>query len=208
MRLQVGSSTDNVEELQKLSEWLLEIGDGIAGGENDGEVDLELPADLLIRDVTNPIKTLVDVTYPDLLAQLWNPEYLQQRSILAPTHEIVESVNEYVLSLIKKDERIYLTSDEVCSDDRGTGDGDIHSTEFLNSIKCVGLSNHRLRLKVCAMVMLLRNIDQSRGLCNDMRTSTTTINVVVRPGNPQTTLISISPEPDHQALRVPGSQGT
>ncbi|XP_074265609.1 uncharacterized protein LOC141588050 [Silene latifolia] len=63
MRLQVGSSTDNVEELRKFSEWLLEIGDGIAGGENDGEVDLELP-NLLIRDVTNPIKTLVDVTYP------------------------------------------------------------------------------------------------------------------------------------------------
>ncbi|XP_074270855.1 uncharacterized protein LOC141594762 [Silene latifolia] len=48
MRLQVGSSTDNVEELRKFFEWLLEIGDGIAGGENDGEVDLELPADLLI----------------------------------------------------------------------------------------------------------------------------------------------------------------
>ncbi|XP_074270828.1 uncharacterized protein LOC141594731 [Silene latifolia] len=169
MRLQVGSSTDNVEELRKFSEWLLDIGDGIAGGENDGEVDLELPADLLIQDVTNPIKTLVDVTYPDLLAQLWNPEYLQQRAILAPTHEIVESVNEYVLSLIKKDERMYLSSDEVCSDDRSTGDGDIHSTEFLNNIKCAGFPNHQLKLKVGAMVMLLQNIDQSRGLCNGTR---------------------------------------
>ncbi|XP_074292996.1 uncharacterized protein LOC141619874 [Silene latifolia] len=148
-------SSDNVEELRKFSEWLLEIGDGIVGGENEGEVDLELPTDLLIQDVTNPIKTLVDVTYPDLLAQLWNPEYLQQRAILAPTHEIVESVNEYVLSLIKKDERIYLSSDEVCSDDRGTSDGDIHSTEFLNIIKCAGLPNHQLRFKVAAMVMLL-----------------------------------------------------
>ncbi|XP_074314298.1 uncharacterized protein LOC141649509 [Silene latifolia] len=169
MRLQVGSSSDNVEELRKFSEWLLEIGDGIAGGENDGEVDLELSADLLIQDVTNPIKTLVDVTYPDLLAQLWNPEYLQQRAILAPTHDIVESVNKYVLSLNKKDERLYLSSDEVCSDDRGTSDGDIHSTEFLNSIKCAGLPNHQWKLKVGAMVMLLRNIDQSRGSCNGTR---------------------------------------
>ncbi|XP_074288683.1 uncharacterized protein LOC141613839 [Silene latifolia] len=148
MRLQVGSSIDNVKELRKFSEWLLDIGDGIEGGENDGEVDLELPADLLIQDVTNPIKTLIDVTYPNLLAQLWNPEYLHERAILAPTHEIVESVNEYVLSLIKKDERIYLSPDEVCSDDRGTGDDDIHSNEFLNSIKYVGLPNHQLRLKV------------------------------------------------------------
>ncbi|XP_074305154.1 uncharacterized protein LOC141640166 [Silene latifolia] len=144
MRLQVGSSSDQKYAIPNGS-WRLEM------------------------DVTNPIKTLVDVTYPDLLAQLWNPEYLQQRAILVPTHEIVESVNKYVLSLIKKDERIYLSYDEVCSDDRGTGDGDIHSTEFLNSIKCVGLPNHQLKLKVGAMVMLLRSIDQLRGLCNGTR---------------------------------------
>ncbi|XP_074306237.1 uncharacterized protein LOC141641477 [Silene latifolia] len=144
----------------------------VSKGSRTDVVDASLCSSYLwsfCNDVTNPIKTLVDVTYPDLLAQLWNPEYLQQRAFLALTHEIVESVNEYVLSLIKKDERIYLSSDEVCTDDRDTGDSDIHSTEFLNSIKCVGLPNHQLKLKVGAMVMLLRNIDQSRGLCNGTR---------------------------------------
>ncbi|XP_074297447.1 uncharacterized protein LOC141628174 [Silene latifolia] len=89
MRLQGGRTSDNVDDIRKLSEWILEIGDGLAGGENDGEVDLQFPDDLLIQYVADPIASIVNVTYPDLHTQLWNPDYLQERAILAPTHEIV-----------------------------------------------------------------------------------------------------------------------
>ncbi|XP_074289035.1 uncharacterized protein LOC141614178 [Silene latifolia] len=74
------------------------------------EVDIEFPDDLLIQHVTNPIASLVDITYPDLQNRLWDPNYLQERAIPAPTHEIVEDVNDYVLSLIHEEERIYLSS--------------------------------------------------------------------------------------------------
>ncbi|XP_074297193.1 uncharacterized protein LOC141627891 [Silene latifolia] len=171
MRLQAGSEDTNVDEIQKFSEWILKIGDGLVGDPNDGdaEVDIEFPDNLLIQHVTNTIASLVDITYPDLQNRLWDPNYLQERAILAPTHEIVEDVNDYVLSLIHEEERIYLRSDEVSRDDRTMGELDLYSTEFLNSIKCSGLPNHELRLKVGAMVMLLRNIDQSRELCNGTR---------------------------------------
>ncbi|KAH9611760.1 hypothetical protein KSS87_009024 [Heliosperma pusillum] len=169
MRFQVGSSSNNADDIKKFSEWILEIGNGLAGGDNTGEVELQFPPDLLIEDVSDPIASLVNVTYPALESQLWNPDYLQERAILAPTHEIVDAVNDYVLSLIDNDERIYLSSDEVSKDDTSIGERDLHSTEFLNSIRCSGLPNHQLRLKVGAMVMLLRNIDQSRGLCNGTR---------------------------------------
>lgn len=41
--------------------------------------------------------------------------------------------------------------------------------EFLNSIKISGLPNHSLKLKVGAIIMLLRNIDPQGGLCNGTR---------------------------------------
>ncbi|XP_074298809.1 uncharacterized protein LOC141629753 [Silene latifolia] len=132
MRLQGGRTSDNVDDIRKFSEWILEIGDVLAGDENDGEVDLQFPDDLLIQHVADPIASIVNVTYPDLQNQLWNPDYLQERAIHAPTHEIVEAVNDYVLSKIDEEEVIYLSSDEVSNDDRGIGDPDLHSTEYLN----------------------------------------------------------------------------
>ncbi|XP_074288732.1 uncharacterized protein LOC141613888 [Silene latifolia] len=169
MRLEVGSAETNVDEIWKFSEWILEIGDGLVGGPNDGEVDIEFPDDVLVQNVTNPTASIVGITYSSLQNRLWDPDYLQERAILAPTHEIVEDVNDYVLSLIDGQARLYLSFDEVSKDDATIGERDLFSTEFLNSIKCHGLPNHELRLKRGAMVTLLRNIDQSHGLCNDTR---------------------------------------
>ncbi|XP_016165180.1 uncharacterized protein LOC107607791 [Arachis ipaensis] len=43
---------------------------------------------------------------------------------------------------------------------------DLYGPELLNSINCSGLPPHKLILKVGVPVMLLRNIDQSSGICN------------------------------------------
>ncbi|XP_057811274.1 uncharacterized protein LOC131025497 [Salvia miltiorrhiza] len=45
----------------------------------------------------------------------------------------------------------------------------VHTPEFLNSIKCSGVPNHEIYLKVGTPVMLLRNIDHANGLCNRTR---------------------------------------
>ncbi|XP_054805534.1 ATP-dependent DNA helicase RRM3-like [Prosopis cineraria] len=46
---------------------------------------------------------------------------------------------------------------------------DLYTTEFLNMVTCSGLPPHKLTLKVGAPVMLMRNIDQASGLCNETR---------------------------------------
>ncbi|RYR52186.1 hypothetical protein Ahy_A06g027106 [Arachis hypogaea] len=46
---------------------------------------------------------------------------------------------------------------------------DLYGSELLNNINCSGLPPHKLILKVGVSVMLLRNIDQSSGLCNGTR---------------------------------------
>ncbi|XP_074321440.1 uncharacterized protein LOC141657950 [Silene latifolia] len=94
MRLRGGDSCSELAQIKDFSEWILKVGDGEAGDPNDGEVELELPNDILIQHIGDPIASIVDVIYPSLENQLSNPEYLQKRAILAPTHEIVDLVND------------------------------------------------------------------------------------------------------------------
>jgi ATP-dependent DNA helicase PIF1 len=46
----------------------------------------------------------------------------------------------------------------------------MYTKEFLNTLKFPGMPNHELKLKVGLPVMLLRNINQSAGLCNGTST--------------------------------------
>ncbi|XP_057249393.1 uncharacterized protein LOC130590837 [Beta vulgaris subsp. vulgaris] len=147
----------------------MSVGDGRAGGPNDGEVDIEITEDILIDGGDDPISSIVDSTYPSLTDHLWEAKYFQERAILAPTNEKVEKVNDHVLSTIPGDEKIYLSCDGISKDEGNLGAHDIYSTEFLNTIKCSGLPNHSIKLKVGAPIMLLRNIDQTSGLCNGTR---------------------------------------
>ena len=64
----------------------------------------------------------------------------------------------------------YLSSDSV---DKSETIESCHfrslTTEFLNSLTTSGLSNHCLKLKIGTPIMLLRNLDQTQGLCNGTR---------------------------------------
>ena len=125
---------------------------------------------MLITTSGDPIASIVNSTYPNLLGDMHNMDYFQNRAILAPKNLIVEKVNEYVLDLLPGEERIYLSYDTPVTSKTGTNVvDDVHTPEFLNTIVASGLPNHKLRLKVGVPVMLLRNIDQSLGLCNGTR---------------------------------------
>ncbi|XP_074283717.1 uncharacterized protein LOC141608253 [Silene latifolia] len=113
------------------------------------------------------------VLHPSLKEHLGDPQYFKERAVLAPTHDIVELVNEFVLDQIDMEEKEYLSSDEISKEETNGGVRELCSTEFLNTIRCSGLPNHNLKLKVGAIVMLLRNIDQANGLCNGTRLEVT-----------------------------------
>ena len=49
----------------------------------------------------------------------------------------------------------------------------MYTKEFLNTLRFPGMPNHELKLKVGLPVMLLRNINQSAGLCNGTRMTIT-----------------------------------
>ncbi|XP_073154173.1 uncharacterized protein [Henckelia pumila] len=109
-------------------------------------------------------------TFPSSDISIGNAAYFQQRAILAPTLDVVQSINEYMISLNHSEGRLYLSSDTACHSDKSFGLlHDVHTPEYLNEIKCSRVPNHELNLKVGTPVMLLRNIDYSLCLCNGTR---------------------------------------
>ena len=146
MRIQ--SSNDPIEQglIKEFMEWLLKVGDGTIGLPHDGTTEIEMSSQLLLFNVGDPIKTIVEAIYPCLENHLlFGDNYLTSHAILAPTNEVVGSLNEYICSNIQGEVVEYLSSDNDHFDDRFD---DLYSTEFLNSINCSGKLHHKLRLKV------------------------------------------------------------
>ncbi|CAH9113324.1 unnamed protein product [Cuscuta europaea] len=100
MCLQSSKDTTNIKEIQDFSKWMLEAGDGKISEPNDGYATIQIPNEFLITDYDDPIHGIVESTYPNILQQFKNKEYLKSRAILASTSEIVDDINEYILSLL------------------------------------------------------------------------------------------------------------
>lgn len=170
MRLQCRDPGDEYNDMKEFSEWIASIGDGTIGDDINGHVVIDIPDDILLKTSGDPIPAIVHSTYPSFENSTDDPSFLKDRAILAPTLDVVESVNEYMTSLNSGDAKIYLSSDSACKSDANVDIlADVHTPEFLNGIKCSGVPNHEIKLKVGTPVMLLRNIDHSLGLCNGTR---------------------------------------
>ncbi|XP_071740486.1 uncharacterized protein [Rutidosis leptorrhynchoides] len=124
MRLQSGTNTEEMAGMDAFANWILDVGNGTVGGPNDGEAEITIPDEFLIKQTDDPIG----------------------------------------------EEITYLSFDDVdACDNSMTCDHGMRSPEFLNSLKFSGIPNHKLVLKVGVPIMLLKNIDQTNGLCNGTR---------------------------------------
>ncbi|XP_016206006.1 ATP-dependent DNA helicase PIF1-like [Arachis ipaensis] len=169
MRLSL-SENNNIQELRDFAEWLLKIGDGLAGDTIDNESIVHIPFDILVKNSEIALDDLIDFVYPDMLSNLSVENYFKDRAILAPTLDCVTDVNNKMTAELPGQERVYLTSDSVCVEEKNMEfELDAFSPEILNGINYLGLPPHKLVLKVGAPIMLLRNIDQTNGLCNGTR---------------------------------------
>ncbi|CAN1140317.1 ATP-dependent DNA helicase PIF1 [Linum perenne] len=97
-------------------------------------------------------------------------EYFAKRAILAPFHEIVSQINSYMLDQFPGEEMCYHSYDSIQSDcvNPYVVEDEL-PLEFLNYLQMENFPNHQLTLKVGVQVILLRNIDQTTGLCNGTR---------------------------------------
>ncbi|GJY46595.1 ATP-dependent DNA helicase PIF1-like protein [Tanacetum coccineum] len=57
------------------------IRDGELGEPNDGEVSIDLPEEILADTDTDPVTSIVDFTYPNILDNINDPSYFQEKAI-------------------------------------------------------------------------------------------------------------------------------
>jgi ATP-dependent DNA helicase PIF1 len=82
----------------------------------------------------------------------------------------VDEINEYMLDLLPGKEVEYYSADSISKCTDTSSDADIlYPVEYLNSLSANNFPTHKLKLKIGAPVMLLRNLNQSIGLCNGTR---------------------------------------
>ncbi|XP_024965849.1 uncharacterized protein LOC112506052 [Cynara cardunculus var. scolymus] len=171
MRLTTNNECSEIEQTRVFANWILDLGEGKVGGDNDGEAVIKIAHDLLITNSMDPISALIQFVYPSVLENINNSSYFQERAILASKHEVVQEINDCLLSLFLGDEKEYLSSDTLCESEQlhDQFDKTLYSFDVLNGLKLSGIPNHKILLKVGIPIMLLRNIDQKYGLCNETR---------------------------------------
>ncbi|CAH1439013.1 unnamed protein product [Lactuca virosa] len=73
--------------------------DDVMAAIEDNKGVIRIPEYLLITQSSDPIGSLIEFVYPSLLDNLNDPKIFEERSILAPKNEVVQEINDRLLSL-------------------------------------------------------------------------------------------------------------
>ncbi|CAG7893082.1 unnamed protein product [Brassica rapa] len=125
----------------------------------------------LVEEVSSdPHKQILEATYGRTDQWKGAKQDYTERAILTPRNETVDEINEYMISEADGVSKEYLSSDSFGIIDTDSANNEtLYPVEYLNSLSFPGLPAHKLTLKVGAPFMLLRNLNQKKGLCNGTR---------------------------------------
>lgn len=161
-------------ELSKFARWILDIGEArLPMHKKAGESKptwIHIPPELLLTPTGDSVTSIIDAIYEDFTANYSSMSYLASRTIVSPLNAIADRINAAMLEKVPGPSREYLSYDGVADAHDQTTDVDLlYPTEFLNSININNFPQHVLSLKIGVPIVLLRNINQSLGLCNRTR---------------------------------------
>ena len=175
MRLGQGTTAEERESLRLFAEWVLQVGDGNLLTPDDvllrcGEDAIVIPADLCDLETSNSVEKLINWTYPEFSTNYKSAQYISERAILTPTNNTVGHLNSVIVENIPDETFTYFSYDKA--EDFGGTASDLNLAfppEYLHSLTVPGLPLHEMKLKVGVAVMLMRNLNQTLGLCNGTR---------------------------------------
>ncbi|KAL6537606.1 hypothetical protein OROMI_026140 [Orobanche minor] len=94
--MNVGASPSDADEIKKFADWILHIGDGVAGDEIDGEARVNLSDDILIYGGDDSLSAIIGKNYT------------------CPDYDIVEKINDHLMSKMSGEVVEYPISDSIC----------------------------------------------------------------------------------------------
>ncbi|XP_023311823.1 uncharacterized protein LOC108913689 isoform X2 [Anoplophora glabripennis] len=154
----------NVRAIQnhEFATWLLNLGNGTLQPLRRtiyGNI-VQIPTNCYVTSVPD----LIEFCFDDM-----DPTVAISRAILVPTNNISHSINKKVLQKLEGLSKTYCSADCVDTTDDPAAEVANYTVEFLNSLTPSGLPPHKLVLKEGAVIMLLRNLNLKKGLCNGTR---------------------------------------
>jgi ATP-dependent DNA helicase PIF1 len=124
---------------------------------------------LLVEDCS--LRGLIQTICPDHQCHFGDAMYLMQPNIMAPKNINVDEVNNAILESLFEELHTYMSANSLVSTEGanvaiGVSMDSLYSMKFLNTLQFSNITNHKLKLKVGVPILLLRNLNQSIGLCN------------------------------------------
>ncbi|XP_074326808.1 uncharacterized protein LOC141664753 [Apium graveolens] len=170
MRLKQGETNSESEELKKFAKWVIDIGNGQVSPPRGCNLPL-IKNQILISSqfcdvqTENTVENMISSTYPNFSDEGHNSQYLSERAILTPTNQTVDHLNSLIVDKLPGESVSYFSVD--AAEEFGGTDEDLNQAfpvEYLNSLNVAGMPPHDVKLKVG--VILMRNLNQTIGLCN------------------------------------------
>ena len=170
MRVQLSNDPD----CQWFDDFTLSLGNGLIQTVTNTDM-IEIPSNMTMKIESNTatnqdaekksMKDLIEFVYPNLLSNFNKSGWMKGRAILAPTNKQVDQINNLIAEFFPGRPAVLTSSDGLINPD----DFQRFNTEYLNTLAPSGLPNHRLFLKRGMPLMLLRNLNPKKGLCNGTR---------------------------------------
>ena len=156
----------NVEAEANFARWQLEIGHG---KHTDQDSNISLPDQFKCRE--NTASSLIDTIYPSIGTPDHSNQYFSEHIILSSMNKDVKALNQTVLDWFPGPSQTFYSADFIPpSEQIGEGDPMLnYPVELLNDINGSTLPLAKLELKTGCPVMILKNLDQSHGVCNGSR---------------------------------------
>lgn len=82
----------------------------------------------------------------------------------------MEKINRKVLSRLTGSTQIYIRCDSICKGSAScSSDETLYPPEYLNTLRFSSMPNHETEVNEGVHIMLLRNLNPKKGLCNGTR---------------------------------------